>query len=200
MKEPIKYYLNLSLKNIRGEKWKDLIGFEGIYMCSSKGRIKSLARLDSKKVPHKEIILKPFVTKKGYIRVCLSKNGTQVKYQVHRLIALTFKPNPQNKPHVNHLKGFKYDNREGQIDWATRSEDELHSFRVLGKKANSPWTGKSGEGFPTNKGVIQISLCGHMVGVYCSRSEAYRQTGICQTCIGECVKGSRKTAGGYIWK
>ncbi len=196
----MKHYLNLSLENIEGEYWKDLSCYIGIYQVSSMGRIKSIKKIDRNGKSYGEKILKPFITKNGYVRVCLSKDGEQKKFQVHRLIAQEFKPNPFNKPNVNHIQGIKYDNRESQLEWATRSEDEIHSFKVLGKIANKPWQGKKGRDNIFSKPVIQISKAGTELNSFESYRDAGDKTGVSISCIGECIRGTRKTAGGFIWK
>ena len=89
------------------EFWKDIENFEGKYQVSNKGRIKSLARYvlrsNGKILPVKEHILKPKVTTSGYLMVVLRLNNKSYYRNIHRLVAQTFIPNPDNLPEVNHI-------------------------------------------------------------------------------------------------
>ena len=76
----------------------------------------------------KEMILKPALAK-GYYFVALSKNDKQKLFLVHRLVALHFIPNPQNKPEVNHEDLNKLNNYFQNLGWATRVENEVHYFK-----------------------------------------------------------------------
>jgi hypothetical protein len=71
----------------------------------------------------------------GYRRVNISINGVAKKYRVHRLVATEFVENPFNKPHVNHKDGNKLNNHFSNLEWCTASENEHHSYKVLGKVA-----------------------------------------------------------------
>lgn len=75
----------------------------------------------------------------GYNRVNLSLNGKAKKFRVHRLVAQAFIDNPLNKPFVNHIDGNKLNNHVSNLEWCTASENEHHSYSVLGKVA---WTTK----------------------------------------------------------
>ncbi len=70
---------------------------------------------------------------RGYNRVSLSINGEVKRFQVHRLVAMHFIPNPNKKPCVNHKNGDKTDNVILNLEWCTYSENEKHSYDELGK-------------------------------------------------------------------
>lgn len=66
----------------------------------------------------------------GYLRVELWTNGKGKKYLLHRLIAEKFIPNPDGKPVVNHIDGNKQNNAIENLEWVTRSENQLHAYRA----------------------------------------------------------------------
>jgi hypothetical protein len=117
------------------EIWKDVKSFEGIYQVSNLGRVKSLSRnfilkgkvnnLHTRVV--KEKILKP-LNIQGYMRVVLCKNRIKKNFQVHRLVALHFIDNPENKSHVNHKDCVKDNNNVINLEWCTPSENSRHAM------------------------------------------------------------------------
>lgn len=74
--------------------------------------------------------LKPQMDYKGYLRLELNKKA----YAVHRLVALTFIPNFENKPQVNHKNGHKHDNNVSNLEWVTNKENSEHSWKTLNRK------------------------------------------------------------------
>lgn len=110
------------------EIWKDVIGYEGLYQVSNLGRIKSLPRNGTVK---NTIILR--TDGKLYDVVRLRKNDIPKPFLVHRLVAIAFIPNHENKPCVNHIDGIKHNNMLSNLEWVTRSENEKHAH-VTGLK------------------------------------------------------------------
>lgn len=113
------------------EIWKEIEVFGGNYSVSSEGRVRSNGLLKGKN--SKVRILKTELSKKGYLRVGLTKDGKQKKYLVHRLVAIAFLDNPNNLPDVNHKNECKTDNRLINLEWMSRRDNMNYGDRT--KKA-----------------------------------------------------------------
>ena len=113
------------------EIWKAIKDYEGKYEVSNLGRVKSLERTSRLNRKIKERILAPREYTGGYLRVQLSRKD----FYIHRLVAETFIPNPENKSQVNHIDGNKRNNRVDNLEWNTPLENNLHAIRTgLNKK------------------------------------------------------------------
>jgi len=108
------------------EIYKDIKGFEGYYQISNLGNVKSLGAYNNRK----EKILSPEKAKSRnmyYERVNLYKKGKTKRYLVHRLVALHFLNNPDNRPQVNHIDNNPMNNNVTNLEWCTGKENMQHS-------------------------------------------------------------------------
>jgi hypothetical protein len=205
----MEHYKNLSLENIvyehEGktliEEWRDVFGFEGLYMISNLDRVKSLERIGKSPTGYKSVIKekirKQFFDKKGYLIRGLYKNKKEKKKKVHRLVAEAFIPNPENKKEVNHKKGIKHDSRASELEWVTRSENRLHGFKVLNWIPSHK--GKLGKLNHLSVKVNQLSLSGKLVKKWDSMADAAREFGIISSSISRaCLK--HKPYFGFNWE
>lgn len=127
-------------------------------------------------------------SQQDYKFVGLIINGKQKRMRVHRMVALAFIDNPDNKPYVNHINGNRSDNNVENLEWVTPSENTQHAVD----------TGlfKSGRA----RAVIQYNLNGEQMATFESASEAARQTGGSQSKITMCCRRQRDSANDYQWR
>lgn len=178
------------------ELWKPINGYEDRYHVSNLGRVKSIKRISEQDHLLPERILRPG-NLRGYHRVLLLKNGHRKNVQVHRLVAKAFIPNPKNKPQVNHINGVKNDNRVDNLEWVTASENKQHAFDTGLEKPQ--WSGVCGKDNPLSRQVIQVNLSTGYQNKFDGINEASRIIGIDCGSIVHCLKGRRKSAGGFKW-
>lgn len=105
---------------IENEIWKDIEGYEGLYQVSNYERIKSIA------INGQIRILKPGISL-GYKMVVLQSEGYKKTIAVHRLVALSFVPNTENRKHINHINRNKLDCRPVNLEWCNHRENASHN-------------------------------------------------------------------------
>jgi hypothetical protein len=99
------------------------------YRVYSNGKIFSLKR---------NRFIKPFDDGNGYLTVKLRIDNKSKNFKIHRLLAMLFIPNFNNKEQVNHIDGDKYNNNINNLEWCSRSYNMQHAYKLgLKKKDNS---------------------------------------------------------------
>lgn len=110
------------------ERFVNIRGYEGVYQISNRGNVRSVSRLvNNRRLVG--IILKPHKHSQGYFQATLSKNGKFKRFFNHRLVAIHFIPNPNNKRCVNHKDGNKKNNYVKNLEWCNYSENMQHAFK-----------------------------------------------------------------------
>ena len=109
------------------EEWKDIEGYNGFYQVSNFGQVKSTGG-QCGTVKRKEKLRSLSFTHDGYLKVRLIYRGKDQTVRVHRLVAETFIPNPDNKATVNHIDGNKQNNSVVNLEWVNRNEQMLHAY------------------------------------------------------------------------
>lgn len=167
-----------------GELMKPVSGYEGLYYVTDTGKIYG---------EKSQKWLKPSLTDRGYCRVKLYKNAVGNSIFIHRLVAETFIPNPDNKPQINHKDGNKTNNSIDNLEWVTQMENNIHAIRTgLNSTKNAVRSNM--------KKVRQYSREGEFIKEWDSMSEAGRRLNIPVANITHCCKGRIRHAGGYVWQ
>jgi hypothetical protein len=223
---PELHYLNRSLKNIPGEKWKAVQDYNGLYEISDHGRVRSLRRLQeltTKKGNHTQYWKQEFIMKQSlrraynhllnepllYLCISLKKKDIYSTYTVSRLVYDAFGKNitALNDKRIIHADGDNLNNHISNLRPVTQTEILKTSFknkRRVSHFANLPakqrgkYTLKAIEAM--KQPVIQCNLQGKYIGFFNSLAEAGKAIGISDTTISSALNGRYHTAGGFIWK
>lgn len=176
---------------IMTEEWRDIAGYEGKYMVSNTGKVKSLERTVwtgkgyYQTLP--ERILKADKEGGGYYQVTLFKDGKRSRYKVHRLVAQAFIPNPDNLPCINHKDENKKNNCVQNLEWCTYKYNSNYGTNIERSVSKR------------RKAVIGTNIATGNILEFPSAPEAERQLGIAGCSICRCCNGKAKSAGGYVW-
>lgn len=132
-------------------------------------------------------MMKPYI-QHGYAHVTLQINKKPKRFNIHRLVAIAFIPNPENKPYVNHIDGNKSNNHVENLEWVTAAENTQHAVRTGLKQ-------------PTReREVVQFGLDGKRLYEYKSLAEAARITGSLEEKISMCCQQQRSQHNGFQWR
>ena len=200
----MEHYKNLSLENLTTvfegvaytEEWRDINGYNGSYLISNFGRIKSLSRCcgtiptgQGRKT--KDRILKTKIRKNKYLSVGITYKKSLVTYRVNRLVGLYFIPNLENKEMINHKDGIKTNNFFMNLEWNTRSENMLHAYRVLKIKKKVYYNEENKKCIP----ILQCDLSGNTIKSFISSKCASDELKINRSSICVSLKRNVQTHG-----
>ena len=154
------------------ELWKDIEEFPNY-------EIFNFAQIRNKTTKY---ILKNSIGHRGYYVVILKKDGKAYLKTVHRLLAIAFIPNPDNKTEINHIDGNKFNYSIENLEWVTPQENNLHARRTGLHLSDG------------DKITYQYDLNNNLIATYKSGKEASRITGIPNTNISAVTLGKRKNS------
>lgn len=192
------------------EEWRPILNYEDIYEISSFGRLKSLARTFKTGVGHTgsrtvSTRLKSLcLNSDGYVKCSISKNGVNKTKSIHILVFDTFNIRDESKPEVNHKNGVRCDNFYLNLEGADDSDQQTHSYSVLGRKG--AWTGISGKDHPRHgltgkqnaksKPVLCVTTGKTFESAkLAAKSMSLDFSDICKVC-----RGKRKASQGFVFK
>lgn len=159
------------------------------YQVSSQGRVRRkeqvVRRGKSGKQVLKETILKPYLASSGYFLVSLGMRRT---VSVHRIVAMAFVSGYKTHLDVNHKNGIRTDNTVENLEWVTRAENCLHSFRELGRKPSG------------SRPVIGTSIETKEERLFESARAAVREIGAHAGHISACCNNKLSKHKGYLWR
>lgn len=164
------------------ENWKT-INFATNYEISDQGNIRN------KKTGQ---VLNPGICGQGYKQVSIKfdDTGKFKKQYVHRLVAMMWLDNPENKREVNHKNLDRSDNRVENLEWVTSSENQQHKF-------------KNNQDYKTSdRQVVQYDVNNNIIKIWPSVISAAKALGISRQGIDRCIHHTynRVTAGGFKWE
>lgn len=207
------------------EIWKPVVGYEGIYLISDKGNLQSVSRTihysNGKKEYREGRLRKPNIIQGYRCFLMTDGKGHRKNMKASRMVAMAFIPNPENKPCVDHKDTNTLNDCVENLHWVTYSENNLNpitrqrmsdnrkGFKLseeAKRKIGNFWRGKklSPERIEKMKEtaipVLMFSKQGEFIQGFRSSSIAQEELGIHKTHISACCTGSRKSAGGYMWR
>lgn len=171
---------------------KDIPGFEGKYAVTEDGKVWSYK--------HRKF-LKPKLVN-GYPMVDLFKKDDSKKHpmHVHRCVAITYLPNPDNLPEVNHKDECPTNPNVDNLEWCTHKYNMNYGTRTQRAEASKTadgWARCRKASVEAHKKPVR---CVELGKVFESIKEAAQAVGACAGKIGQCCIGKRKTCAGYHWE
>lgn len=198
-------------------KFKVIPNTNGAYSISPEGQVLSNARLIKRPITAsgnyytKDRILKWTINNKGYAYVDLRINKKTCRQLVHRLVALTYIPNPKNLPLVNHKDFDPLNNKVDNLEWCTASENiqysakrgrysNMSAAKIASSTAPRPYLYRAVDQYDANGIYIQTFASITAASQYLRQEGKIQNAVSGKTNIVAVCKGTAHTCGGYKWK
>lgn len=170
-------------------KWKPCHIFPDYYMVSSDGKVYSVRNRKC---------ISPAKDKSGYLYYVLCVGGERKTIKAHRLVAIAFIPNPDNKKTVDHINAIRTDNRVENLRWASLEEQWANDISHQRHLSAAAKVAEKNRGKPSKQRIpIAVYKNGERVGVFDSITDAAKVLGLNAGKVSECISEKRKTTGGY---
>lgn len=176
------------------EIWKDIPNYQGLYQVSNLGNVRSLDRkklqwnrFEIVEVIYKGKVLKPQITNRGYLKVCLSKNGKSKHFNIHKLVAMSFFENYDSNLTIDHIDCNKMNNNINNLRQITIKENIQLSYKNNLHKLRK---------------VYKCDLNNNIIEVYESVADASRKNNCSSQLIKNCCDRKKHclTGKGFKWK
>lgn len=187
--------------SLEGEIWKDVIGYEGLYMVSSFGRIISLGRIVQNPAggPYwiETKLLNPYINKYGYYSINLRKDNKATTMRIHRIMCKTFLPNPNNLPSIDHIDGNKQNNLLSNLKWCSCKENSNNpnTKRRMSISAKI----RCSEGRIHHQEIVGVNIYNPKDIICFDRIMDASKYGFCAPSITKCCKGRLNKHQNYRW-
>lgn len=162
---------------------------QNLYLISNEGRVFSLQQ---------NRFIKWRSNGNGYYNITLRKNNITQKFFIHRLVAIHFIPNPDNKPFINHIDCNPSNNKVDNLEWCSHKENMEYASKLGRFNKTAEWTEKIRKA-SHKKAIIGIHTQTGEVLIYPS-IQATKKDGFEPSCVCQCCEGIRKTHKKIKWQ
>ena len=186
----------IELEELDPKHWKPTHIFPDCYLVSDEGQVYSIRARK---------LLRLCVREDGRYTCVLAYKGKNINAKVHRLVAMAFIPNPENKPQVDHINGIVTDNRASNLRWVTSLENARNPVTLAMYKENrvkriAAASKKRYKVGIVSRKPVKVYRDGELVGIFESVKATEEFLGFSKGVVSYCLSGRHKNSKGYTFK